>query len=99
MKTFGLLAAVLLVGTTQAWAEEAQPRVSSSQFVTTALLLSRPDQMLTPIPVHSSWRFVGCAYTPHECHHRAHNYGYMDYTARHDHYTCHHGPSYACYAR
>lgn len=99
MKTFGLLAVVSLAGIAQAWADQLPSRSESSQRTRTALLLSHPGRPVTPIPIHSSWQFLGCVYAPRECHHVAHDSGYIDFTARHDHYTCHHGPSFACYGR
>ena len=43
--------------------------------------------------------FLGCVYSYHECEHLAHDHGYYNHFTRHDHATCHHGPSYACYGQ
>lgn len=48
-------------------------------------------------PAHARRAFLGCVYSYHECAHRAHSRGFYGHYAEHDHDTCHHGPSYACY--
>ena len=45
--------------------------------------------------VHNRPVFLGCVYSYHECGHLAHDRGFYNHFTRHDHATCHHGPSYA----
>ncbi|GJE29831.1 hypothetical protein [Methylobacterium organophilum] len=45
--------------------------------------------------VHNRLVFLGCVYSYHECEHLAHDRGFDNHFTRHDHATCHHGPSYA----
>jgi hypothetical protein len=51
------------------------------------------------IRVHYSPVFLGCVYSYHECEHLAHSRGFYNHFTRHDHGTCHHGPSYACFGQ
>lgn len=51
------------------------------------------------IRVHGGPVFLGCVYSYHECEHVGHRRGFYNHFTRHDHRTCHHGPSYACYGR
>ena len=49
--------------------------------------------------VHYRPVFLGCVYSYHECEHLAHDRGFYNHFTRHDHATCHHGPSYACFGQ
>jgi hypothetical protein len=49
--------------------------------------------------VHDRPVFLGCVYSYHECEHLAHERGFYNHFTRHDHGTCHHGPSYACFGQ
>lgn len=49
--------------------------------------------------VHNDPEFIGCVYSYHQCEHLAHGRGYFRHFIQHDHYACHHGPSYACYGQ
>lgn len=51
------------------------------------------------IDIHYSSVFLGCVYSYHQCEHLGHSRGFYNHSVRHDHRTCHHGPSYACYGR
>lgn len=53
----------------------------------------------TAMLAHYRRVFLGCVYSYHECEHLGHDRGFFNHYTRHDHYTCHHGPSYACYGR
>lgn len=68
---------------------------STSVFAGPNLAL-QSDALL--IPIGHRGVFLGCVWTKHQCSHRAHDSGYHHHRAVHDHYACHHGPSYACYA-
>ncbi len=53
-------------------------------------------------PNHSGnrWAFLGCTHDEHECHDMAHEYGYRNSYAVHDHRTCYYGDeNHACYAQ
>jgi hypothetical protein len=50
------------------------------------------------MPIHEDEVLLGCVYSTHSCSDLAHEQGYYYHRAVHDHATCHHGPSYACYA-
>jgi hypothetical protein len=62
---------------------------------------ARPNHfaMTTGLILQSHYRsvFLGCVYSYHECEHLAHDRGFYNHFTRHDHGTCHHGPSYACF--
>lgn len=51
------------------------------------------------VPAHYQQVFLGCVYSYHECEHLGHARGFYNHSTRHDHRTCHHGPSYACFGR
>lgn len=51
------------------------------------------------IQVHDGPVFLGCVYSYHECEHLGHRRGFYNHFTRHDHRTCHRGPSYACYGQ
>jgi hypothetical protein len=71
---------------------------ASSVLLHNALTVApRSAQNVTPI--HYVPVFLGCVYSYHQCEHRAHGRGLYNHFIRHDHRTCHHGPSYACYAQ
>jgi hypothetical protein len=58
-----------------------------------------PKVRVPIIQAHSRLVFLGCVYSYHECEHLGHSNGFYNHFTRHDHRTCHHGPSYACYGR
>ena len=62
-------------------------------------LAGRQGSLASIIRVHSGPVFLGCVYSNHECEHRAHARGFYNHFTEHDHDTCHHGPSYACYGQ
>ena len=99
MRKVSLLAGLALFALNNAQAQEMIPRLLGSPTVSASLFPTQPRQSFTQVPVHSTWQFIGCVHSSHDCHHAAHENGFSDYTVRHDHSTCHHGPSYACYAR
>lgn len=90
------LATFMMLGGITAHAEDLtylRPR-----HVQMALMLRSPN---VSVPVQTRRlhaEFLTCVYSGHECEHVAHNSGYRFHYVVHDHDTCHHGPSYACYA-
>ena len=59
------------------------------------------DTQESPIVVaHNQWTFLGCVHNEDECHHYAHDQGYIDYFSQYDRYTCHHGDeTHVCWGR
>ena len=74
-----------------------------------AQAITEQDQPAAPFEVrgtlvhggeeNGAWQLIGCMPSEHACQHYAQDQGYDFSYAQHDHETCHHGPSYACYAR
>jgi hypothetical protein len=86
------------IGITHAFAEE-RPVTTKNQHIA-GLFLPTPKTspvIMSKVQVHAT--FLGCVYSRHECSHLAHNYGFYNHFIIHDHATCHHGPSYACYGQ
>jgi hypothetical protein len=48
---------------------------------------------------HSSWNFLGCSRSPHECQHEAERHGYHHHRVVQDHHRCRDHRPYACYGR
>ena len=88
------LAAFMMFAGIAAHAEDLT--YSRSRGVQMASILRSPKVSLPIQRVHAE--FLTCVYSSHECEHVAHNSGFRFHYVVHDHNTCHHGPSYACYA-
>lgn len=91
---------VLVLALTQAatGAVGLREALPSDPVVPEADLGPGSGQGVRTFPVHYQPVFLGCVYSYHECEHLAHDRGFYNHFTRHDHRTCHHGPSYACFA-
>lgn len=88
------LASLVILGGLSAHDEAlAQERALS---VRTAMMVKPADGLSLARRAHAE--FLACVSSSHECEHVAHDNGFRYHYVVHDHDTCHHGPSYACYA-
>lgn len=88
------LAAIAIFGGFAAHAEDITPTRPLSPR--TAMFAGPLKGLSLAQPAHAE--FLTCVYSSHECEHAAHDNGFRYHYVVHDHRTCHHGPSYACYA-
>ena len=94
MRLATLTAALILVSTCVAGSQEYRGSVVSALNVPQALVDHN-----RPIPVHSSWTFVGCIPSHHACGHHAQDHGYHHHTVQHSHDLCPVHPHLACLGR